>query len=383
MSSRRPALAAFVSLGALLGSCAGSTVRRADPPEREYPAGVTRVKWRTAIHEHGLFEPRPEECATGTVVGDRLLIGSRAGRAVALALSDGQQLWSTEVTGSIDSEARYDETHRQAYFGTDDGYIYAIDPQDGKIRWTYRARGAVERRPELGGDSVFFSTAGDRVLSLDPRTGKPLWQYERDPPDGFTIHGHAGPRLAGGVVYAGFADGFMVALNAGTGDVMWARSLAAASEQYVDVDATPALLGEELVLAASYSGGLYALTAGNGELRWRLNVEGASSVQVIGKRLYFAAPRDGLTALTDKGDVLWRQGLADAGDLTPPFAVGRALVFTGSRAGMFVVDRETGKLLELFNPGRGMCGTAAVSPDQQTLYVLANSGSVYALGFEQ
>jgi outer membrane protein assembly factor BamB len=362
--------------------CAGSTVRRADETPHEYPAGVTQVRWRTQIHEHGLFEPRPEECASGAIVGDRLVIGSRGGKAVALALSDGQILWSTPVTGGIDSQARYDGTHHQVYLGTDDGFIYAVDPQDGKVRWSYKGRGAVERLPELGGDAVYFSTSSDRIIALDPRSGKSLWQYEREPPEGFTIHGHAGPRLSRGIVYSGFSDGYLVALNAGTGDIVWARSLAAASEQYVDVDATPAVLGDDTVLAASYSGGLYALNAGNGEVRWRLNVEGASGVQVVGKNLFFAAPRDGLTALSSSGDVLWRQGLAEAGDLTPPLGIGPLLVFSATRSGLFIVNRPTGHLAETFNPGRGMCASATVGPDGHTLYVLANSGSVYALNLD-
>lgn len=375
-----PTRVALATLAVLTAAgCSGATLRRADQAPREYPAGVTQVRWRTQIHQHGLFEPRPEECASGAVVGDRLVIGSRAGQAVALSLADGQKLWTTPVTGGVDSEARYDETHRQVYFGTDDGFIYAIDAQDGKVRWSYKGRGAVERRPELGGDAVYFSTASDRMIALDPRSGKALWQYEREAPEGFTIHGHAGPRLARGIVYGGFSDGFMVALNAGTGDVVWARSLAAASEQYVDVDATPAVLGDDVVISASYSGGLYALSTANGDLRWRLNVEGASGVQIIGNRLFFAAPRDGLTALTTTGDVLWRQGLADAGNLTPPLGVGPLLVFSGSRSGLFIVDRNSGRLLETFNPGRGMCAGATVGADGRSLYVLANSGSVYAL----
>jgi outer membrane protein assembly factor BamB len=127
------------------------------------------------------------------------------------------------------------------------------------------------------------------------------------------------------------------------------------------------------------SGGVYAVSADSGDVRWRLGIEGASGVQVIGDRLYFAAPRDGLTALSLTGDILWRQGLAEAGDLTPPIGVGPLLVFSGSRAGLFFVDRASGKLLEIFNPGRGMCAPATISADGRTLYALANSGTVYAL----
>jgi outer membrane protein assembly factor BamB len=369
-----------VGLAALtLAGCLGATTRRPDRPSHDYPAGVTSLRWRTAVHEHALFEPRPEECASGAVVGDRLVIGSRAGTVVALSTEDGQQLWSTPVSGGVDAEARYDQTHGQVYLGTDDGLVYAVDPQDGRIRWSYRGKGSVERRAELGGDAIYVSSAADRIVALEPRSGRVVWQYEREAPEGFTIHGHSGPRLHHGTVFAGFADGYLMALNAGTGDVVWARSLASASEQYVDVDSTAAVVGNDVLLAASYSGGLYALSASNGDLRWRLGIEGASGVTVIGDRLYFAAPRDGLTALTLNGDILWRQGLADAGDLTTPFGVGPYLVFSGSRAGLFIVDRASGKLLEIFNPGRGMCATATLAPDGHTLYALANSGTVYAL----
>ncbi len=371
-----PALA-----GLLVGwlGCAGATARRVETQQRDYPAGVTALRWRSAIHERGLFEPRPEECASGVIVDNRLILGSRGGNVVALDVRDGHVLWSTLVAGGVDSEARYDDVHHQVYVGSDDGLVYALDPATGEVRWAYKGKGAVERRAELGGDAIYVSSASDRVVALEPRSGKLLWQYERDSPEGFTIHGHSGPQLHRGMVYTGFSDGYLVALNAGTGDLVWARSLATASEQYVDVDATPALFGDDLLLASSYSGGLYALTVSTGDVRWRLGVEGASSVRVIDQRLYFSAPRDGLTALTPTGDILWRQGLADAGDLTPPFGVGPYLLFSGSRAGLFVVEREHGRLLEIFNPGRGMCAQPTLSPDGHTVYVLANSGSVYAL----
>jgi len=61
------------------------------------------------------------------------------------------------------------------------------------------------------------------------------------------------------------------------------------------------------------------------------------------------------------GHVVWRQGLTEAGDLTTPVVVGKTLVFSGSRAGLFIVDRETGDLLELFNPGR-----ASARPDDRS-----------------
>jgi outer membrane protein assembly factor BamB len=357
--------------------CGGAAVRRAADNPAENPENVARLRWRTSIHDHNMFEPRPEECAAGVVVGDKLVVGSRAGNVVALSAGSGRTVWSTPVSGGIDAEARYDAQRGQVYLGSDDGWFYAFGP-DGAVRWSYKSKGAIERLPELDTELVYFTTANDRVVALEAATGKWRWQYERDTPEGFTIHGHSGVRLHEGAAFVGFSDGFLVALQAATGQVMWARSLAAATEQFVDVDATPALFGDT-VIASSYSGGLYALADRNGDVRWRRGIEGASALRIDAGRLYVAAPREGLAAFTPDGNVLWRQGLADAGDLTPPQAVGPYLLFSGSRAGLFIVDRATGKLLQLFNPGHGACASATIGADSHDIYLLANSGTVYAL----
>lgn len=356
------------------------TTRTAVPvDDRVAPAGIVHVRWRAELHTHQLFEARPEECASGAVVGARLVIGSRASAVVGVSTVDGHVDWVTPTSGGIDGEATFDAVRGQVYVGADDGAFYAIEPDTGRIRWTYRAKGAIERRPDIGKDAVYVATSADRVVALDAATGKWRWQYERETPDGFTIHGYAGPRLREGQVLAGFADGYLVSLQAATGEVVWAHSLAATSEQFVDVDSTPILDGK-WILAASYSGGVYSLDAKDGSSRWRLPTEGTGPLSLIDERLYFAAPREGLHAVSKSdGQILWRQGLPEAGDLTAPIAVGRYLLFSGSRGGLFVVDPSSGQLLEIFNPGQGICASGTFDPATQLLYVLSNGGTLYAL----
>ena len=287
----RPVLGFTVLALALAGACGGATVRRTEVEQREYPANVAHLRWRTSIHEHVMFEARPEEAASGAVVGSTLVIGSRGGKLVALDTATGRTAWSTALSGGIDSDARFDKAQGHVYVGSDDGYVYAVD-KAGKIRWSYKAKGAIERGAELAGDLVYFSTAADRVFALEAGSGKWRWQYERAAPEGFTIHGHSAPRAHDGAIFAGFSDGYLVSLNGQNGEVMWAKSLAAATDQFVDVDATPAFAGD-LVIASSYSGGLYALRARDGDVRWRLNIEGASAIRLADGRLYVAAPREG------------------------------------------------------------------------------------------
>ena len=377
MSSPRQSGRALGLLLVLCG-CGSGALHRATEERHEYPAGVVQMRWRAVIHAYSASEAQPEECAAGALVDSRLILGSRAGHVAALDTASGRLIWSVPIAGSVDGEARFDQARGQVYVGSDDGILYAIDPQDGKIRWSYRGKGSVERQPEVGAALVYFASAANRVVALDATTGTRRWQYDRETPEGFSIHGHAGPRLGGDVLYAGFDDGFLVALGAETGELRWARSLAAASDQFVDVDSTP-VLRDDLVIAASYSGGLYALRAKDGDPVWRMGVEGAVAIRDGATRLYVGSPREGLAAVTMQGRVEWRQGLAQAGDLTPPQEAGPYLVFTGSRAGLFVVDRSNGQLLQVFDPGRGMCAAPLIDAERREIFVLANSGTLYAL----
>ncbi len=374
----RAGLALSLLLALSLTGCGSGALHRATEERHEYPAGVVQMRWRTVIHPYAPSDAQPEECATGALVGSRLILGSRAGQVAAVDTGTGRVIWSVPIAGGVDGEARFDQARDQVYVGSDDGVFYAIDPKDGKIRWSYRGKGSVESRPEVGPALLYFTSAANRLVALEAATGKRRWQYDREAPEGFSIHGHAGPRLGGDVVYTGFDDGYLVALGAETGDLRWAHSLAAASDQFVDVDSTP-VLHDDLVIAASYSGGLYALRAKDGDLVWRMGVEGAVAIRAGASRLYVASPREGLAAVTMQGRIEWRQGLAQAGELTPPQELGPYLVFSGGRAGLFVLERSNGQLLQVYDPGRGMCAAPLIDADRREIYVLANSGTLYAL----
>ena len=362
----------------LATACSTATVRREVAVGQDYPAGVAQMRWHTLIHAHPQTESLPEECATGALVGRHLVLGSRGNAVVGVDVGTGAVAWSTRIPGGVDGDARFDRPRGQVYVGSDDGYLYAIEPERGAIRWSAKLKGGIERSPEITADSLYVATAADRVFAIDPSDGKTRWQYERDTPEGFTIHGNAAPRRQGDVVFAGFADGYLVALRAQSGELLWSRSLAAASDQFVDVDATPIIDGDKLY-AASFSGGIYGLRAKDGELLWHTLVDGTSALTMGSENLYAVSAREGVAALSLQGNILWRQGLPDAGDLTMPAEIGPYLIFSGSREGLFIVERHTGKLLQVFDPARGMCAAPTVDVEGRALYVLANSGALYAI----
>jgi outer membrane protein assembly factor BamB len=378
MLFRGTRVAALLAMALTMG-CGSGFVRRPDDNRHEYSAGVARQLWRLGLHEYPQSESKPEECASGVLIGSKLIVGSRAGKLVSVDVVSGTTGWSRVLSGGMDGDVFYDEPREQLYVGTDDGLLYAIRPGAGEIRWSYKAKGGLDRAPAAGPRGLFLTTSMDRLIALDPETGGARWQYERETPEGFTIHGYAGPRLEGDRVYTGFSDGYLVALQADTGTLLWSRSLASASEQFVDVDATP-IIRAGILYAASFSGGIYGLRAKDGEVLWRAAVEGTSALTLAGDRLYASAPKTGIVALSLEGNILWRQGLSDSGDITPPAEIGPYLVWSTSRDGLFIVERATGKLLQIFDPGRGMCAAPTIDPSRKSLYVLGNNGMLYALG---
>ncbi len=211
-----------------------------------------------------------------------------------------------------------------------------------------------------------------------PATGKTRWQYERETPEGFTIHGNAVPLQHGPMVYAGFSDGYLAALQAESGDLLWSRSLAAASDQFVDVDASPIIKGDKL-FAASFSGGLYALRPKDGEVVWHLLIDGINALAMGASNLYAMSSREGLAAISPAGQHPLAPGFARAGDLTVPW---RSAPISCSAAAASVSSSSIGAAESCFRSSIRRAACARRPPSiakARALYVLANSGTLYAL----
>ena len=184
----------------------------------------------------------------------------------------------------------------------------------------------------------------------------------------------------------GFSDGFLVALGARDGDVLWARSLAGPAEQFMDVDATPVVIGDTVV-GASYGSGLTGLDLRDGRPLWRLGVPGVAGLEAVAGKLYFANSETGLNAMDAQGNILWRQGGGRGGgknpelwgDVTAPLPVKDYLLVATSKAGLFVAEKAGGALVRAFNPGGGLCSRPVNDSKTGMVFALSNGGRVYAL----
>jgi outer membrane protein assembly factor BamB len=366
-------------LAAVLAGCAGKTEIQ-DPldPHRNNDIGlpVLAYLWERTVIDHS-WHQLPQEFAEAAVDrqirGDRVYVGSRAGTFWALGASDGKPIWSQEIGAT---SARPLVSRGRVYVGTDDGAMVSMDTFDGEVKWRYQTRGAVWHAPVLVGDMLVFSNDIDHVYAVDADDGTWRWGYERETPEEFTIRGHGGVAADGDRVFAGFADGQLVAISAATGEVVWLRSLAGDETKFVDVDVTPVVRGG-VVYAASLAGGIHALDVADGTEKWRLRVEGANRLTVDEERLYVAAAESGIMAVDLDGHMVWRQGLQGAGDPARPVIAGNYLFLSTSDDGLFVADKRNGQLFQYFEPGHGFSAAPAVLDDR--LFVLSNGGVLYGM----
>ena len=56
------------------------------------------------------------------------------------------------------------------YFGSENGTLYCLDADNGKVIWTYRAAGAIKGSPTLADGKLFFGDYGGRVQAVRRRT---------------------------------------------------------------------------------------------------------------------------------------------------------------------------------------------------------------------
>lgn len=341
-------------------------------------------------------------------------VGSRDGTLLALEDRHGEVAWEIDLGGGIssvpllvviepstgDAKAEDDgpairarsaapgERPHWMLLGTDDGAMVALDLETHAVLWRHATSGVVRNPPVLGEGVVHFVNSRDEVLAIELSNGEWVWEHAGKFQKNFTVQGRAGlaylpPTEAGraGVLFTGFADGRVVALQASSGAALWTEPLApAGADMFIDVDTTPLLVPErgELIVANQTSG-LFALNLADGARRWNTEIRAVGSlVQGPGGMLIAASSLEGLHGLEFDGRIRWRQQL-DPGGLTSPLVVGNTVYIGHSDVGLLAYAAEDGLLLARLDNGSGSSGEPVFDPVLGRVYATSDRGQLYAL----
>lgn len=393
-------MAKLGALACLTGSLIATTLAGCATEERyemihpsggQAPRHIFNVAYTQRITPEDNFVLRPDEFEGVAVDAKRgqLYVGSRAGTLLALRASDGAILWEHEIGAAVSNVPRLagDDT---LLVGTDDGALIAIDPNTQETIWTHETDGTIRKPPVLGEGVVYFGNSRNVIYAVDARTGAWRWEYERELPKEFTIHGRAGlvfqsaeqgASTEQGVVYTGFDDGRVVALDAGAGEALWVSNLAPpAGGEFADVDSTPLLDVErgELVVAGQTTG-IHGLSLEDGTSKWHHDVRGAGTVvRGPGSLLLFGSSLQGLYAIDPGGRVRWRVQV-DPGVVSAPVLQGGVAFFAHSDGGVIALDARTGEFLAQLETGSGISGVPTCDSDTRRLYTVSNRGLLLAL----
>ncbi|MEY9856254.1 serine/threonine protein kinase/outer membrane protein assembly factor BamB [Catenulispora sp. GAS73] len=148
-----------------------------------------------------------------------------------------------------------------------DSTITCLDISTGTKVWQVSRKSAT-----LGGAGSdpfayangYLIAGGDKLTALDPATGKTVWQTQvGDSSLGGSIANHPFTDGSGRVYVT--ADGYLAAVDAKNGKVLWQSSLPASDQFQVD-GATATADGQ--VYVADYKLALYAIDANTGKCNW-------------------------------------------------------------------------------------------------------------------
>lgn len=128
-----------------------------------------------------------------------------------------EDLWdcfiSSPIVATVDGEI-------SVYVGSSDGYIYALNANNGSVKWKFKTNGSVHSSPTLHNGVLYIGGWDTYLYAINAKTGKELWKFKTG--GQMAMSGiQASPTIANGVVYFGARDAHLYALNADNGNLLW------------------------------------------------------------------------------------------------------------------------------------------------------------------
>ncbi len=375
---------AIVLLALSLGAC--STVKGwfSDDEEINQPAELMEITptvkirklWSVGVGNgqgKGFYKIQP------VIDGDTIYVAAADGDLKAIDRKRGKTLWKRNLDVSLSGGVGYYEG--ALLLGTSEGFVLRVDAASGEQLWSTRLTGEVLAPPQAGGSMAVVQTYDGKLYGLDFDSGEKKWTYDSNVPV-LTIRGTSTPIVEGGRVFAGFANGRVLALDLETGSVTWEVRAAISQgrseiERIVDVDGTMALVGGD-IFAASYQGHLVAIDAVTGRKLWQQEVSSVSGVSQGFGNIYVADEDGTVTAYQRNGQGMrWQQGALAYRGLSRPVPVSSYVAVADFEGIVHLLSQVDGEFA-----GRIKVDGDGVRADMQSegnvLYVYGNSGKLVA-----
>jgi len=142
------------------------------------------------------------------MTGDRLYALLEDGRVSALTLDRGEPLWEQKLEARGTALTALDD---RLFVGAEDRFFYCLSTTDGKVKWRWRAGGAILGTPLVDGDAVYFLALDNMLRALNYGNGHQRWKR------GLSFRPVGGPVLASGLLFVPGLAPELPAFRAATG----------------------------------------------------------------------------------------------------------------------------------------------------------------------
>lgn len=299
------------------------------------------LRWRVEVGGRVRTPPAvgDDVVAVGTV--DGVVYGvSASGDVRWRAALDGDFVVAPPVVrGGTVYAVSYDD------LGRGDDHVYALDGDDGTVRWSIGTHRGLRASPVVTDEAVLLSVVGRRsepgaVRCLDPETGDVRWETEV---------GGGGLALDDECVYAASEAG-LAACRRTDGHRRWTTAVES------EIEVGPVVV-DGTVVVGSASSGVHAFDAATGDPRWTTNVF---------RRAVHSELRNARCQLPP-----W----AFAG--VSALAASEGTVYAGTYNAVFAIDPEDGAERWALDLGCDRVRSLSIAGDR--LSVGADDGSVFSL----
>ena len=238
-----------------------------------------------------------------SLADDLLHVGTDDGELVAVGLAQGEERWRIKLGQLVRSSPLV--TGGRAYVGVVEGKtggaLVALDAAKGKAAWV-RKMGSVFSSPTLAGKALLIGSDDGSVYAIDPDRGGVLWSYAL----GGKVRATAA--TSGELAVTGSFDGRVAALRVADGSVAWSAALGHS------IYSSPCIV-EGLAVLGCHEGHVHGFELATGRSAFEAQTKGpvVASPVASGSELLVGSTDGALYVIDLQGRILQRQPLSPRG----------------------------------------------------------------------
>jgi len=304
---------------------------------------------------------------------------SANGVLTRLDRASGKQVWRVESNISVSAGVGSGEG--LVLIGSDKGVVLAYG-EDGKQRWSSKVSSEVLGVPQVADGVVVVRSGDGHVAGLSVADGKSLWMFERSTP-ALVARSYASVTIQHGVVFAGFAGGKLIALNATDGSELWENNVSQPRgttelERISDITSNPVVSGSK-VCAIAFQGNLACFEAAQGSPLWSREISSDKGLFTIGRNLYTTDVQGAVIALDkDSGSTIWKNEQLLLRNTSAPYAQDGVVVVGDFEGYLHALSREDGRFAARVKLNGSAINMPPVEMDDGML-VQTQDGEIYSL----